>query len=163
MFEYDSAKIASRELPIWSKAVGKDTNLWSRNSARSFCTYLENQTDIGRFNFTAEELNNIQIVADGGMWPVPDEMYTNEDWGRDGTLNAVAGQEIEDAVYFAMFNVLPPYSLPHCDRTEEYIAGFLCSEPDCSDPLGRGELYNAFGRKGNGKYYYIGLLPRNGC
>ena len=107
---------------------------------------------------TDADYENIAAVAAGGCWPVPDAVYTREQWNADRTLKCVAGQEIAEDVYDAMFNVLPPMSLPRTERTQEYCAGFLCSEPYCFNPVGKGQLYSAFGRK-NGHYYYIGLLP----
>ena len=161
MYMYDPSTISSRELPVWGKAVGDFDVLWGCRNAKSFCKRLQsllvnNPEFISDYN--SYELQGIKDVADGKVWPVPDEVYTNYDWDRDKSISAVPGQEIEESIYYAMFNVLPPYRLPRCERTEEYSAGFLVSEPDSADPLGRGELYSAYGKK-DGKYYYIGLLP----
>ena len=131
----DSSMIGARELPIWRRAtytrIDDNYRMWRFSSAKSLCEALLKE---------------------------PDAVYTRQDWQRDKDINAVAGQEIEESIYEQMFEVLPPLSLPRCERTEGYTAGFMVSEPDSSDPLGRGCLYSAYGRK-DGKYYYIGLLP----
>ena len=107
---------------------------------------------------TVEEYANIAVVANGGMWPVPDAVYTHDDWNRDRDMNAVAGQEIEESIYWEMFNVLCPMRLPRNTRTSGYDDGFLVSEPVTCDPAGKGMLYGAYGTR-NGRFYYIGLVP----
>lgn len=160
----DSSMIGARELPIWRRVtdtrIDDNYRMWRFSSAKSLCEALlkEPSTYKERYGFSTEEWENIETVAGGGLWPVPDAVYTRQDWQRDKDINAVAGQEIEESIYEQMFEVLPPLSLPRCERTEGYTAGFMVSEPDSSDPLGRGCLYSAYGRK-DGKYYYIGLLP----
>lgn len=148
--------IAACELPIYARAKKQYEHLWYINNARDFCKQLLNLAAVP--TITIQEYNGIAAVANGAMWPVPKTMYTMNDWGRDGSFNAIAGQEIEDEIYSRMLNVLPPLSLPRHPRTEGYSAGFLVSEPVCSDPAGHGMLYSAYGRK-DGRCYYIGLLP----
>lgn len=97
-------------------------------------------------------------------------LYTMEQWTKDGTFNATAGQEISEDVYNAMLNCMPPESLPRAKA--EYAlsvlnipvhAGFLMGEPHSCDK--DGQLYLAFGmcdfgRSVNHKeprYYYLGL------
>lgn len=161
----DSSMIGSRELPIWRRAtytsIDDDYRMWRFSSAKSLCEALlkEPSTRKERYGFSAKEWENIETVAGGDLWPVPETVYTRQDWIRDRELNAVAGQEIEESIYNEMFEVLPPLNLPRCERTEGYTAGFMVSEADSIDPLGRGTLYNAYGKK-DGRYYYIGLLPQ---
>lgn len=78
-------------------------------------------------------------------------LYTMEQWKKDKSFNATAGQEITPEVYNEMLNTVPPKSLPH------YITdtGFLMGEPHDSK---NGKLrYKAFVKRGT-RYYYLGLL-----
>lgn len=81
------------------------------------------------------------------------EIYTSEQWAKDGTFKAVAGQEITEEIYNQMFNVLPPQRLK--EVAFGCVAGFRTTEPYTHDENGKA-LYMAFG-KNHGKYYYLGL------
>lgn len=98
-------------------------------------------------------------------------LYTMEQWTKDGTFNATAGQEISEDVYNAMLNCMPPESLPRAKARWALSvlnipvhAGFLMGEPHSCDKDGN-QLYLAFGmcdfgRSVNHKephYYYLGL------
>lgn len=159
MYLYNPALVSAKELPIWYKAVYADTTLWRYRDAKSFCKHLMKHENIDIFGFSTEELKGIKAVSEGRIWPIPEKVYSNLDWSRDGYLLAVAGQEIDSTVYYKMRGVLLPYPLPKCERTEEYASGFLSSEPECGAPYGYKELYSAFGIK-DGRCYFIGLLPR---
>lgn len=97
-------------------------------------------------------------------------LYTMEQWTKDGTFNATAGQEISEDVYNAMLNCMPPESLPRAKARWALSAlnipvhaGFLMGEPHSSDKDGL--LYLAFGMNDYGRsvnhkephYYYLGL------
>lgn len=150
------AHIAASELPIWSRATSHYNHLWTISNAKEFCKQLLNLAAVP--TITAAEYASIAAVANGDMWPVPDTVYTREDWDRDIYINAVAGQEIEESIYWEMFNVMPPLDLPVNERTKYYSAGFLVGEASSIDPVTYRTLYNAYGKR-NGHYYFIGLLP----
>lgn len=86
------------------------------------------------------------------------EIYTREDWHRDRSFGAVAGQEVEEEIYEEMFDLLPPLSLPVRRETVGYDEGFCVSEPHSTDEKGR-ETYSAFAKK-NGHCYFLGNFPR---
>lgn len=159
MFKYDPAKISSRELPIWGRS-GSWKWYPKLRTAQALCKALAKVPSDRRadFNFSAEEWENILVVANGGIWPVPEKVYDYDDWVSDASISAAAGQEISEDIYYHMFDVLPPLHLPRNERTAEYDAGFLVSEPNSADPCGNGILYAGYGQKGN-HYYFIGLLP----
>lgn len=92
-------------------------------------------------------------AADTAEMPV----YTAESWANDGTFKAVPGQEIAEEIYNNMFNALPPLRLPREAILEGYTCGFMMGEPHSTDPATGKELYLAFAKRENGKYYYIGL------
>lgn len=152
-----SWEIASSELPICDRARRHYSQLWHISNAQDFCKALLNLAAVP--SITISEYMHIATVAGGDMWPVPDSVYTREDWNRDGSMNAVPGQEIEPGIYEQMFNVLPPLPLPICSRSQSYDAGFMVSEPFAADPMGRGELYAAYAKRGE-RCYFVGLLPR---
>lgn len=85
-------------------------------------------------------------------------IYTREDWHRDGTFKAVPGQEVAEEIYEEMRDALPPYRLPRTPETAEYSAGYLVGEPYDCDPQTYKTRYMAFARRG-GRCYYLGLLP----
>jgi len=161
MFDYDPATVSPCELPIYdrvsycSKVGGR---FWGVRSAKEYCVALRSLPDPSQVDLTAEEWEAVAIVADGGTWPVPDRPYTRENWHADRSFNAVPGQEITEEIYEEMFEVMPPYRLPRCKRTEGCASGFLMSEPTTDDPRTGKNLYSAFGKRG-GSYYFIGLLP----
>lgn len=92
-------------------------------------------------------------------------IYTVEDWRRDGAFNAQPGQEISSEIYDEMYNVMPPLRLPREKAVEALEslhvpvhAGFMMGEPHSSDKAG--ELYLAFGKNNYGKgdrFFYLGL------
>ena len=79
------------------------------------------------------------------------KIYTYEDWAKDRSFKAVAGQEIEESIYYEMFNVMPIQSLK---ESHGCTAGFRTTEPYTHEN-GKA-LYMAFGKR-DGKYYYLGL------
>lgn len=92
-------------------------------------------------------------------------IYTMENWREDGTFSAAAGQEVEEVIYEEMLNVLPPLRLPQEAKNGGYTAGFMVSEPYCSErSKSTGQYlvhYSAFGKKG-GKYYFLGYMNKLG-
>ena len=88
-----SKQIAPSELPLGYRPMHHYFELWGVDNAMKLCQMLMERPRVP--DITDEEYKNIAIVADGGMWPVPDAVYTQEDWHRSGSFNAVAGQEIE--------------------------------------------------------------------
>ena len=155
---YDPALIVPSELPITTRARTFYSHLWSITSAKEFCKQLLILAAVP--GISVKEYQAIAAVASGKPWPIPDYPYTAEDWNRDGHFSAAPGQEVTFEVYQELFNSLPPYSLPHCKRTQGYSAGFLVGESMTGDPRTGKTLYMAFGRNGD-KCYYIGLLPIN--
>ena len=78
-------------------------------------------------------------------------VYTIEDWEKDGTFKASEGQEITEEIYEEFFNIMPIQRLvKSCGCT----AGFRTTEPYTH--IGGKAVYQAFGKR-NGKYYYLGL------
>ena len=161
MYIYDPATISPVELPICHRARHQDKSwkLWGIPDAKSFCLALLEMRETVPFDFTTEEWQSIEAVAGGDIWPVPDHPYTREDWHRDQQFSAAPGQKVTEEIYDDMLNVLPPYSLPRCKRTENLCAGFMVSEAVSSDPRTGKQLYSAFGRNRRGFHYFIGLLP----
>ena len=88
-----------------------------------------------------------------------DTIYTRFDWRNDNTFKAAHGQEIEEEIYNHMLNCMPPHTLPKNELTSGYIGGFLVGEPYDFDPEYGCLRYAAFGRR-NGKFYFIGYMPR---
>lgn len=82
--------------------------------------------------------------------------YTNEDWQNDHNFNAQPGQEIEESIYWEMYEVMPPLSLPRRTETAGYSDGFMVSEPYDTDETGQ-LRYSAFG-KHHDKFYFIGYF-----
>lgn len=87
-------------------------------------------------------------------------IYTRFDWRNDRTFKAAPGQEIEEEIYEQMLNCMPPHRLPRNEITADYIGGFLVGEPYDFDPETGHTRYAAFGRR-DGKFYFIGYMPRN--
>lgn len=89
-------------------------------------------------------------------------IYTTEQWEKDGTFSAEVGQEVSEAVYYQMFNCLPPLRLP---KECGYLSGFRVGEPYTHEhSKTTGEYlahYAGFGKKG-GKYYFLGHLNKYG-
>lgn len=98
-------------------------------------------------------------------------VYTMEQWTKDRTFKAEAGQQIEAELYEYFFNCMPPKRLPKGkaqqalqDYSIPVHAGFLMGEPHSTNKDGD-ELYLAFGMNDYGrsvnhkepKYYYLGL------
>lgn len=102
-------------------------------------------------------------VADGGYIIVetanPEELpiYTAERWAADRSFSAMPGQEVTAEIYEDMFNCMPPYRLPRDTILAGYTCGFMMGEPHSTDPATGKQLYLAFAKRENGKYYYIGL------
>lgn len=94
------------------------------------------------------------------------DVYTMEQWKRDGAFNAEPGQEITEDVYNEMLDCMPPQTIPQetaRQALEVYRvpvhAGFLMGEPHSTDTDGT-PLYLAFGMNDYGKgkhYFYLGL------
>ncbi len=92
-------------------------------------------------------------------------IYTKDDWARDGSFHAVPGQEVSEDIYYEMYNVMPPLRLPRntAENALEALklpvhAGFMMGEPHSSDR--HGVQYLAFGMNDYGKgkhYFYLGL------
>lgn len=95
-------------------------------------------------------------------------VYTSKQWAEDGSFKAAPGQEIEEAVYNELFNVMPPLPLPRVATTKAQElynipvhAGFMMGEPQRHDE--QGALFLAFGRNNYGKgehYFYLGQYHR---
>ena len=89
-------------------------------------------------------------------------VYTKEQWTNDRTFSAEVGQEIEEDIYWEMYDVLPPLRLP---KESGYLSGFRVSEPHSHEKSKKtGEYlghYAAFGKKG-GKYYFLGYMNKYG-
>lgn len=147
---------SSCELPFRWRAISAHEKLWWIKDTVNFCRELLSLPHVD--TISVEEYAAARLVADGQPYPVPDHPYTVEQWRKDGTLSAIPGQEVTEEVYDDQFEVLPPFRLPRCPRTDGYSAGFQVSEAACDDPLSNKMLYSTYGRK-NGKYYYLGLLP----
>ena len=161
MYNYDPATISPCELPIhrrvnYHSKCGE--RFWNIKSAKDYCLALCGLPDTSLVDLTHEEWKAVAAVANGGIWPIPNHPYTNENWHDDESFNAVPGQEVTEEIYEDMFDVLPPYRLPRCKRTAEYTSGFMVSEAAAHDLNTGKALYSAFGKSGD-KYYYIGLLP----
>ena len=78
-------------------------------------------------------------------------MYTVEQWQKDHSFKADAGQEISEEIYEEMFNVMP---IQRLKEAHGCTAGFRTTEPYTYEN-GKA-VYMAFGKR-DGKYYYLGL------
>ena len=78
-------------------------------------------------------------------------VYTMQDWSKDGTFKAAAGQEIEAEIYEQMFDVMP---IQRLKDAQGCTAGFRTTEPYTH--INGKAVYMAFGKR-DGKYYYLGL------
>lgn len=85
---------------------------------------------------------------------VPSEnVYTMEDWRRDGTLKVAEGQLIAPDVYFQLLESVPPASTGRIFQPGEAY----------SYDWKRGvQLYQTFKNEGNNYYRYVGLKPLAG-
>lgn len=144
------------EIPV--RAIASDVyhDLFWLPTVREFCAGLLALPRLD--NITPEEYAAVETVAAGGTWPVPEAVYTSDDWTRHRNFGAVPGQEITEDIYEHMFDVMPIAHLPRCGTAREYDCGFLMLEPAKHDPQTGWALYLAFGKRG-GRFYYIGLLP----
>ena len=90
-------------------------------------------------------------------------VYSMEDWTRDGSFKAQDGQPISSDVYEQFYNVMPPQSLPRADFPVSVAAGFMTTEPYThANVNGKAKaFYMAFGSSGN-DYYYLGLYSVTG-
>ena len=130
---------------------------WLSMSLRDMC---KKALSLPRLDeITPEEYAAMEIVANGGSWPVPDKVYDGDDWARHRNFSAVPGQEVTEEIYDYMFEVLPILNLPRCGITRRFDCGWMVSEPAESDPKTGRSLYSAFGKRG-GRFYFIGHLPR---
>ena len=95
------------------------------------------------------------------------EVYTMEDWERDGSLKIIPRQEICEEIYYDQMNCLPPKS-PDINEMMERIRQleipvenpltvecFLTGEPYTACTFGY--LYSAYCHTG-GKYWHLGLM-----
>ena len=144
------------QIPVRTIASDVYHDLYWLPTVREFCAGLLALPRLD--SITPEEYAAVEAVAAGGTWPVPEAVYTSNDWTRHKNFGAVPGQEITEDIYEYMFDVLPIAFLPRCGATREYSAGFMPLEPAMHDSQTGRALYNAFGKRG-GKFYYIGLLP----
>lgn len=85
-------------------------------------------------------------------------MYTREDWQRDRSFNASAGQEIAPEIYDEMLDALPPVSLSRVLKAQGK-RGFMMGEPSDFDPDTGKLRYLAFTQR-NGHFFYEGLFSR---
>ncbi len=153
---YEPSMISASDLPVYYRAVRHYSHLWGHLDAQTFCRALCHLAAVP--TITAAEYASIAKVADGEIWPIPDAVYTCDDWARDESFAAIPGQEIAEDVYDEMFNCMPPLYLPRCERTRPFSAGFMMGEPNGTEPRTCKTTYLAFGKTGN-RYYFIGSLP----
>jgi len=153
---YNPSMVPAFDLPVYYRAVRQYSHLWNRLDAQTFCRALCGLATVT--TISPAEYTSIAIVASGGIWPVPDSVYTHEDWARDESFAAVPGQEITEDIYDEMFNCMPPLTLPRCERTRQFSAGFMMGEPNGTEPRTFKTMYLAFGKADN-RYYFIGSLP----
>lgn len=90
-------------------------------------------------------------------------VYTMEDWKKDGELNPKLFQEVDNEIYSEMFEVLPPYPLEKATKKIlenqlgiKFIQTFCMGEAYTTDDEDN-YLYESFGKAKNGKCYYLGL------
>ncbi len=95
--------------------------------------------------------------------------YTREDWSIDGNFSAEIGQEIEEEIYWQMYDCLPPFSLTGgtpLNRKLGIVAGFRVGEPYIHDEYCNGKeygaFYSAFGKTADGKFYFLGEQNKYG-
>ena len=111
MYNYDPATISPCELPIhrrvnYHSKCGE--RFWNIKSAKDYCLALCGLPDTSQVDLTHEEWEAVAAVANGGIWPVPNHPYTNENWHDDKSFSAVPGQEVTKEIYEDMLGVLPP-------------------------------------------------------
>lgn len=92
-------------------------------------------------------------------------VYTMTQWEKDRNFEAIPGGKIEEEIYEAMMNVLPPLELTKDNAKflgDTYnvaiLSGFLMGEPCSTDKIGN-LLYRAFGQDEE-HCYYLGLVQR---
>ena len=77
-------------------------------------------------------------------------VYTMEQWAKDGTFKAKPGQFVEESIYWQMLNCVPPRS---CSR------GYMqVGEADGTCPKTGRDTYATFARE-NGMWKFVGYLP----
>lgn len=144
------------QIPVRRIASDVYSDLFWLPTVREFCAGLLALPRLD--SITPEEYAAVEAVAAGGTWPVPEAVYTSDDWTRHKNFGAVPGQEVTEDIYEYMFDVMPIAHLPRCGVTREYNSGFLSLEAADHDPQTGRARYMAFGKRG-GKFYYIGHLP----
>ena len=85
-------------------------------------------------------------------------IYTHSDWVRDKNFSAQPGQEIDEEIYWEMYDVMPIYSMPRRRDTAGYDGGFMVSEPHSTDEKGEFK-YSTFAQK-NGRFFFLGNMTR---
>lgn len=78
------------------------------------------------------------------------EVYTMEQWAKDGTFKAKPGQFVEESIYWQMLNCVPPRS---CSRDYMQVG-----EADGTCPKTGRDTYATFARE-NGMWKFVGYLP----
>lgn len=85
-------------------------------------------------------------------------VYTHSDWVRDKNFSAQPGQEIDEEIYWKMYDVMPIYSMPRRRDTAGYDDGFMVSEPHSTDEKGEFK-YSTFAQK-SGRFFFLGNMTR---
>lgn len=83
------------------------------------------------------------------------DVYTADDWTRDGDLHVQRGQMVPDAVVDNLSESVPPCIVPN--RSGGGL--FQCGEPLTSDPEGE-SLFHTFKYRGGGLWEYVGVCYR---
>ena len=79
-----------------------------------------------------------------------ENLYTERDWEKDGTLKVQVGQIITPEVYFQLLGAVPPKS---------YGRVFQVGEAHSYDWERGVMLYDTFEHVGDNYYKYVGLRP----
>lgn len=85
------------------------------------------------------------------------EIYTIQDWERDGSFNAAPGQEVESGIYRSFRSLMPVRPLPKNKHTAKYECGFMMYEP-YDNPDCKKTFFPCFGQTRDGRCYFIGYL-----
>lgn len=82
------------------------------------------------------------------------EVYTYEQWGKDGTFSAKPGQYVDDKTFYQLRDCVPPR---HCERDYMQVG-----EAHGYDFEKQATTYATFAKE-NGKWKFMGNVPSGEC
>lgn len=92
-------------------------------------------------------------------------IYTNKEWEKDVCFNAQKGQEIEESIYWEMFDSLTPkintnhyFTITKSDHLEEIEVSYFLDGGTYDHKGENGRARYSLFINYNNKYYYGGLI-----